>query len=188
MLSRHTKINVHKTWAFLSWSTFLKKKGAINHQKIKRACTCHHDEWPSSTLGATRCRAQTWTKPYQSAWCIHFPMFHSYYPSLLCAVCTQDPWPQNKCKQILWVQSLTDAQNLGELLSLHLCAEVAQHEHHSDNIAHQRCIVMSSPPATLPPIYYLTICHFQLSLERIRNKAHKFRKKLAKSRVPRCAK
>jgi hypothetical protein len=90
-------------------------------------------------------------------------MFHSYYPSLLCAVCTQDPWPQNKCKQILWIQSLTDAQNLGELLSLHLCAEVAQHEHHSDNVAHQTCIVVSSPPATLPPIYYLAICHFQFS-------------------------
>ncbi len=50
-----------------------------------------------------------------------------------------------------------------ELLSLHLCAEVAQHEHHSDNVAHQTCIVVSSPPATLPPIYYLAICHFQFS-------------------------
>ncbi len=75
-----------------------------------------------------------------------------------------------------------------ELLSLHLCAEVAQHEHHSDNVARQRCVVVSSQPATLPPIYYLAICHFQFSLERIRNKTHKFRNILAKGRVPRCAK
>jgi len=75
-----------------------------------------------------------------------------------------------------------------ELPSLHLYAEVAQHEQHSDNVAHQRCVVVSPPPATLPPIYYLAICHFQFSLEKIRNKTHKFRKKLAKGRVPRCAK
>jgi hypothetical protein len=60
-----------------------------------------------------------------------------------------------------------------ELLSLHLCAEVTQHEHHSDNVAHQRYVVVSSPPATLPPMYYSAICHFQFSLERIRNKTHK---------------
>jgi hypothetical protein len=67
-----------------------------------------------------------------------------------------------------------------ELLSLHLCAEVAQHKHHSDNVAHQRCVVVSSPPVTLPPIYYSAICHFQFSLERIRNKTHKFKKKIGK--------